>query len=161
MLPVRLQETLDTRRNRAGDQFTAALDEPLTIGDRVVVPKGTLFSGHITAAKDSGRLKGRAVMGATLDSFTLNGRFYSIQSSNAMRTSRGHKRRNWALIGGTSAGGAAIGAAAAGGFGALIGAGAGAAGGTTAAIVTGKQHVAIPVETRLMFRLQSGVNVGS
>ena len=59
---VRLLETLDTRRNRAGDKFMAALDEPLVDGDRVVVPKGTNFSGHIVTSKSSGRFKGRAVL---------------------------------------------------------------------------------------------------
>ena len=48
---VRLLEALDTRRNRAGDKFTATLDEPLVDGDRVVVPKGTNFTGHILTSK--------------------------------------------------------------------------------------------------------------
>src|SRR5262249_33286049 len=111
-LPVRLQETLDTRRNRAGDRFTAVLDEPLTDGNRVIVPKATLFWAHIRAAKVRGRLRGGAMMAAPLDSFQLNGQNYTIHATSAVQTSRGHKRRNWAFIGGSSAGGAAIGAAA-------------------------------------------------
>jgi hypothetical protein len=162
-VPVRLQETLDTRRNRAGDQFTAVLDAPLVsgdqVGDQVVVPKGTLFTGHITRAVSSGRFKGRAVMGLTLDSFQLNGQTYQISSTNSARLSRGHKRRNWLWIGGSSGGGAAIGAAAAGGPGALIGAGAGAAAGTVGAAITGKQQVQVPVETRITFTLQSAVQI--
>jgi hypothetical protein len=57
---VRLLETLDTKRNRAGDRFTATLDEPLFSGDRVIVPKGTEFKGHIVQARESGRFKGIA-----------------------------------------------------------------------------------------------------
>jgi hypothetical protein len=94
-VPVRLQQTLDTRRNRPGDRFTATLDEPLVSGDHVVVPKGTPLSGHITATKPSGRFKGRAVMALTLDSFQLNGQTYQMSSTNSVRESGGHKKRNW------------------------------------------------------------------
>jgi hypothetical protein len=119
---VRLLETIDTRRNRAGDRFTASLDEPLVDGDHVVVPKGTTFTGHVVEAKPSGHFKGRAVVALRLDTFTLNGQVYNVTSTDSSRVSKGHVRHNLAWIGGGSGGGAAIGAAAAGGPGALIGA---------------------------------------
>jgi hypothetical protein len=156
---VRLQEGLDTRRNRAGDRFTAALDEPLVDGDRVVVPKGTNFTGHIVTSKSSGRFKGRAVLALRLDSFTLDGETYEIQSNNSSRVSAGHKKHHLLWIGGGSGGGAAIGAIAAGGTGALIGAGAGAAAGTVGSAITGKRQVSLPAETSLRFRLESPVNL--
>jgi hypothetical protein len=158
-IPVRLQEWLDTQRNRAGDHFTAVLDEPLVSGDRVVVPKGTLFSGHIIQARSSGRFKGRAVMALTLDSFQLDGQTYSVRSTSSARQSRGHKLRNWLWIGGGGGGGATIGGAAAGGPGALIGAGAGAAAGTIGAAFTGKQQVKLPTETRITFTLRSAIEI--
>src|SRR5579864_5760582 len=90
LVHVRLLETLDTKRNRAGDQFTATLDEPLVSGDRVTVPKGTEFKGHIVEARQSGRFKGRAVMALSLDSFDLNGESYPLDATRAARTSAGH-----------------------------------------------------------------------
>jgi hypothetical protein len=158
-IPVRLQETLDTRRNRAGDRFTATLDEPLVSGDRVIVPKGTLFSGHITQASSSGRFKGHAVLALTLDSFQVNGQTYHVRSTSSLRQSRGHKKRNWLWTGGGAGGGAAIGAAAGGGAGALIGAGAGAAAGTVGAAITGKRQVQLPTETRITFKLRSPIEL--
>jgi hypothetical protein len=158
-VPVRLQVSINTRGNRPGDRFTASLDEPLVDGDRVIVPKGALFTGHVTESRDSGRFKGRAVLALTLDSFELNGRHYDVQSTSSLSSSRGHKKRNWLWIGGGSGGGAAIGGIAAGGMGALIGAGAGAAAGTATAAFTGKQHVYLPAETRVTFRLKSAVGV--
>lgn len=152
---VRLQQTLDTRRNRAGDSFTASLDEPLVSGDRVIVPKGTMFKGHVTESKPSGRFKGRAMLALKLDSFTLNGETYDIRSTNVSRVSGSHKKRDLAMIGGGSGGGALIGAAAGGGVGALIGAGAGAAAGTVGTAITGKRQVKIPVETDVRFTLRS------
>jgi len=156
---VRLQETLDTRSNRAGDRFTAILDEPLVSGDRVVVPKGAEFSGHITESRPSGRFKGRAVLALALDSFTLNGETYDIRSNQASRVSKGHKRHHLAWIGGGSGGGALIGAAAGGGMGALIGAGAGAAAGTVGSAITGKRQVRLPVESPVRFTLKNPVTL--
>ncbi len=156
---VRLLETIDTRRNRSGDQFTASLDEPLVDGDRVVVPKGTTFTGHVVQAKPSGRFKGRAVLALRLDAFALNGQIYNVASTDSSRVSKGHKKHSLTWIAGGSGGGALIGAAAAGGPGALIGAGAGAAAGTVGSVFTGKRQVSLPVETTLHFTLQSSVSL--
>lgn len=154
---VRLLQALDTRRNHAGDQFTASLDEPLVDGNQVVVPKGTTFTGHIVQAKPSGRFKGRAVMELTLDTFALNGQVYEIRSSDSPHASKGHKRHDAAWIGGGTGGGALVGAAAAGGPGALIGAGAGAAAGTIGSVITGKRQIHLPAEMELRFALQTDV----
>ncbi len=158
---VRLLQPLDTRRNRAGDQFTAALDEPLVDGNQVVVPKGTTFTGHVVRAKPSGRFKGRAVMELTLDTFALNGQVYEIRSTDSARASKGHGRHDAAWIGGGASGGALVGAAAAGGPGALIGAGAGAAAGTIGSVITGKRQVHLPAEMELRFAFQTDVTLTS
>ena len=156
---VRLTQTIDTRRNRAGDRFTASLDEPLVIGDRVVVPRGASFFGQVTESKPSGRFKGRAVLALRLDSFELNGVTHEIRSTNSTRKSAGHKKHHWFWIGGGSGGGAAIGAIAGGGSGALIGAGAGAAAGTIGSALTGKRQVSLPAETAVTFTLQAPVDI--
>ncbi|HEV2202494.1 MAG TPA: hypothetical protein VGR73_21970 [Bryobacteraceae bacterium] len=158
-VPVRLTQDLDTRRNRAADGFTATLDEPLVSGDRVVVPKGTLFTGHVTYARSSGRFRGRAGMGLALDSFEMNGQTYQLSSTAASVASKGHKKRNWLWIGGGSGAGAALGAVAGGGVGALIGAGSGAAAGTVGAAITGKREVQLPAEARVSFKLAAPLEV--
>ena len=156
---VRLDESIDTRRNRPGDRFTATLAEPLVYGDRVVAPRGTRLQGHIMEARPSGRFKGRAILELSLDSMDLNGRSYALRST-AFRTSRGHKKHNWLWIGGGSGGGALIGAAAAGGPAALIGAGAGAAAGTIGAAITGKRQIYLPAESRVTFVLRRNLSIG-
>lgn len=156
---VRLNETLDTRRNRSGDRFTASLVAPVQEGGRVLVPKGTVFTGHVTISAPSGRMKGRAVMGLTLDSFEVNGARYPVVTSKTSRVSAAHKKRNLVLIGGGSGLGALIGGLAGGGKGAAIGAGAGAAAGTAGAAATGKEQVAVPAETLLTFKLEENVEL--
>jgi hypothetical protein len=158
-LHVRVDEAIDTRRNRAGDQFSATLSEPIEMDGRTMVPAGTEFSGHITTAAASGRLKGRAFIGLRLDSFRLNGREYPVQTSSVDRVSASHKKRNAVLIGGGAGLGAAIGALAGGGKGALIGAGAGAGAGTAGAAATGKRQVGIGAETPLRFTLRASVEM--
>jgi hypothetical protein len=74
---VRLDQTVDTVRSGAGEKFSATLETPITVGESMVVPKGTAFRGHVTTSSESGRLKGRAVLGITLDSFELNGKSYA------------------------------------------------------------------------------------
>lgn len=156
---VRLDQTLDTNRNRAGDRFFATLVSPVAVDGATVVPRGTRFAGHLTESKPSGRFKGRARLSLTLDSFDLRGRHYQLAASHAAYTSGGHKKRNWLLIGGGSGTGAAIGAIAAGPAGALIGAGAGAGAGTTGAALTGKKQARLPVETQLSFTSRVPVTV--
>ena len=156
---VRLTEAIDTRRNRAGDRFTASLDEPLVVGDRVAVPQGTSFYGRVTQSRPSGRFKGRAVLALTLDSFEMNGQTQEIESTKSTRVSAGHVKHHWLWIGGGSGGGAAIGAIAGGGTGALIGAGAGAAAGTIGSAITGKRQVSLPAESAVTFVLQSPVEI--
>jgi hypothetical protein len=156
---VRLDQTVDTVRSAAGEKFSATLEAPITVGENTVVPKGTAFRGHVTTSSESGRLKGRAVLGITLDSFELNGKSYKVETSADSRVSGGHKKRNGVMIGGGAGLGAAIGAMAGGGKGALIGAGAGAAAGTGGAAATGKQNVAFAAETPLTFSLKAPVRI--
>jgi len=155
VLQARLDETVDTSRNRAGDPVHATLARPIVLGGRTVVPAGTRFAGHVTLSDTSGRLKGRAHIGVALDSFQVQGRTYRISTTSVDRASDKHLKRNGVLIGGGAGVGAAIGALVGGGKGALIGAGAGAGAGTAGAAATGKLQVSIPAESLLRFTLRS------
>jgi hypothetical protein len=114
----------------------------------------------VVEARASGRFKGRAVLGLTLESFQFHGATYRIATAENDRTSSAHKKRNAVFIGGGTGLGAAVGAVA-GGTGALIGAGVGAAAGTAGAFITGRKDVKLPAETPLVFSLRSGVTVRS
>lgn len=158
-LQVRIDENLDTKRNRAGDQFRASLAEPIVLEGKTVVPKGTPFVGHVTESQASGRLEGRAVLALTLDSFELRGKDYRVHTGSIDRVSTNHKKHNVAMIGGGAGLGALIGGLAGGGKGALIGAGAGAGAGTATAAATGKKEVAVAAESLLSFPLKSPVTI--
>src|SRR4051795_9634833 len=42
-LHVRIDQSIDTRRNRPGDRFSATLTQPVEIGGKVLLPAGTAF----------------------------------------------------------------------------------------------------------------------
>lgn len=159
ILRVRIDQSIDTRRNRPGNRFQATLAEPVLYNGGTLLPRGTRFAGHVMESKPSGRLKGRAVISLTLDSFRANGREYEVNTRGTTRVSARHKKRNLVLIGGGVGTGAGIGAIAAGGFGALVGAAAGGVAGTATAVFTGKKNVSVPAETLLAFPLRSSVRL--
>lgn len=158
-LRVRLDGSVDTRRNHPGDEFTATLSYPVALHGETVIPAGTRFRGHLTESAASGRLKGRPILGLTLDSFHLQGREFPLRTSHVERVGPAHKKRNAFLIGGGAGLGAAIGAIAGGGKGAAIGGLAGAGAGTAGAAATGKEELSIPAEAALVFNLRAPVRM--
>ena len=156
---VRMAETIDTKHTHPGAAFTATLDEPVVVGDRVAVPAGTPFAGTILASKSSGRFRGRARLELSLVSFHMMGKTYQVRTTPDTRVSGSHRKQDAVLLAGVPGTGAGIGALAGGGTGALIGAGAGAVAGTTTAFITGKKNVRLPVETPMIFSLSSNVAI--
>jgi hypothetical protein len=158
---VRLQESLSSASAVPGERFEAVLEEPIVVDDRVVVPTGSLVTGHVVSAHHSGRLHHPGELALTLDSVTAGDQQVRLLTSNVVARGGSHKKRNLAWIGGGTGGGALVGALAASGRGALIGSGVGAAAGVTTAFVTGKKDVAFGTERRLRFRLTQDIRLSS
>jgi len=156
---VTLDQGISSNQNRPGDHFEATISEPVVLHDKTVIPQGTPVEGLVVDARPSGHLMGRAHLQLALESMQLNGKTYELKTSSSYRRSGDHKKRNWAWIGGGAGGGALIGAAAAGGKGALIGGPIGAGAGTAVAYFTGKKDIHLRPETRLEFRLNQPVIV--
>lgn len=156
---VTLDQGISSNQNRPGDHFEATVAEPVVLNSKVVIPQGTPVEGLVVDARPSGRLKGRAHLELTLESMQLDGKTYGISTADKYRSGGGHKKRNWAWIGGGGAGGALIGAAAAGGKGALIGGPIGAGAGTAIAYFTGKKNIHLAPETPLEFHLNQPITV--
>jgi len=158
-ITVRLQQRLSSASAMSGERFEAVIDEPIVVGDQVVIPAGAVAEGHVTVARHSGRLHHPGQLGLTLDRVTVDNQVVLLNTSHVVARGGSHKRRNWGWIGGGTGGGALIGALAAGGKGALIGSGIGAAAGTTTAFITGKKDVMFGNERRLRFRLNHDVSM--
>ncbi|HJZ65716.1 MAG TPA: hypothetical protein VKD70_15425 [Candidatus Acidoferrum sp.] len=156
---VTLDQAIASNQNRPGDHFEATVTEPVVVDGKTVIPQGSHAEGLVVDAKRSGRLMGRARLQLALQSVDISGQQYNLQTKSSPRIGGDHKKRNWAWIGGGAGGGALIGAAAAGGKGALIGGPIGAAAGTTIAWATGHKDIKLRPETPVTFRLAEPVTI--
>jgi hypothetical protein len=159
VLAVTIDQDVSTKTNNSGDRFAASLAEPVTVNGQIVVPAGTRATGTVLQAQAAGRVKGGALLQLTLDSITLNGQKFSLDTSEFEQTGKGRGKRTAIGGGGGAAFGAIVGALAGGGKGAAIGALAGGGAGTAGAAYTGNRDINIPAETRLHFRLRNSISI--
>lgn len=158
-LTIRMTEGVDTDRNKVGDTFQATLEQPLSIGSQVIVPKGSEVRGAVAYAKESGRVSGKSELILELTELKANGRTYPLRTEDYSEVGSSRGKRTAAAAGGTAALGAIIGAIAGGGKGAAIGAATGAAAGTGVAVLTNGQTIKVPAETVLTFKLQKPLTI--
>jgi len=158
-LTVTLDQDISTKTNSSGDSFATSLAEPVTVDGKQALAAGTKAHGTITQAQAAGHLKGGAILALTLDSITVNGTKYSIETTQFEEAGKGRGKRTAVGGGGAAAFGAIVGALAGGGKGAAIGALAGGGAGTAGAAYTGKRDISLPAETRLHFKLSKPVSI--
>ncbi len=154
-ITIRTSVAIDTDRNRVGDTFDATLEEPLTVGDQTIAPRGTEIKGDIGYAKESGRLTGQSTLILELKEIKINGKSYALRTSDYTEVGSSRGKRTATMAGGGAALGAIIGAIAGGGKGAAVGAATGAAAGTGVQILTKGETLKVPAETILEFKLES------
>ena len=152
---VRLDQALSTGSSQSGDSFTATLDSPLVVNDRILAEPGERVTGQTRQVVSSGRLSRPAVMTLVLRTIQTPSGRYPIQTGDLTIKAASHVKPNLLIIGGLMGAGAAIGGATGGGKGALIGTAAGAGTGTGIAYLTGKREILLPPETLLTFHVNS------
>src|SRR4051812_39466462 len=86
MIHVRLEESVDTRRNRPGDVFTASVSSPVVENGLTVIPRGSRAYGRVVESRASGRFKGRGVVALRLEAIEIRGKRYAVQTSAISRT---------------------------------------------------------------------------
>jgi outer membrane lipoprotein SlyB len=157
---LRLGHAVSSKTSSAGERFSGKLAKPILLNGQVIVPEGTEFSGTVLQAVPVGRLAGGASLRVSLNTFSLEGQEYSIQTAPVVRISKGQGKRTAEFAGGGAALGAAIGALVHGGKGALIGAAAGAGAGAVGSAATPTAHdVVLPAESVVAFHLTQDVVV--
>ena len=73
-ITLQLNNHLSTKVNSEGDTFTAYVTKPILIGDRMMIPKGSVVTGSISRILRPGRFKGKAVMSLLFQSISIPGR---------------------------------------------------------------------------------------
>ncbi len=145
---VRLIDGIDSTKTALSERFRASVDDPVIVGDRVVIPRNADATVQIVKAEKSSELS------IKLYDVTVNGRAYDVVSNYAQVKAPGKGGSYAKRSVGLGALGAVIGGIAGGGKGAGIGALSG--GGLGAATVAlGGSKVKLPTETRLSFQLRA------
>ena len=158
-ISVVTDQAVSSKNAKVGQPVTGSVAKDVTVGGRVLIPKGSAVKLSVSGVQASGRLSTPAKLYLHLVSVTVKGKAYTFATSSAGRTEKGKGKRDAGFIGGGAAGGAAIGALAGGGKGAAIGAAAGAGAGTAGAAATGKKELEFPAETRLTFTTRTDVAI--
>ncbi|MGE0455394.1 MAG: hypothetical protein AB7O37_15180 [Vicinamibacteria bacterium] len=158
-LALELRTTLSSASSQAGDLVVARLTEDVKLGERVALARGSEVRGRVTAAVESGKVKGRARLAFEFDRVLVGSREIELAAGGVDITAGDSKKRDAAIIGGGTAGGAIIGAIADGGKGAAIGAVLGGAAGTGAVLATKGKEVELPSGTPIKTRLQKDLRL--
>jgi len=158
VLNVLLTQAIDVDATKAGMTFKALLDDPVMLGGKVVIPRNVAIVLQVAKVEQAGDFKGSDAVSLKANSLSFGGRKYDIVTNYVERKEEGEGKKTTRKVAGGAGLGAVIGGIAGGGTGAAIGA---LAGGGAGAIVsaTGTQHLKIPAETRLQFKLSAAVTV--
>jgi hypothetical protein len=161
-LTVRVNQTLSSDRNHAGDAFSATLVKPVIVDGVVVAAPGQTVGGKVVEAKKAGMVQGTSRLGVQLTDLTVvDGQNLPLQSQFISRNGPTTVRRDVGAVAGTTALGAGVGAAADWGRGAAIGAGAGAAVGILGVLLTRGVPTVIYPEQVLTFRVDNTVVIAT
>ena len=148
---IRTIDRIESKKADTKHEYLASVDEPLSIGGRVLAPVNTTAYLKVTGVKNA-KVKGRSTLTLQVVALMIDGRRVPVRTENVGSESGAQGKRTAIGAAGGAGVGAGIGGVAGGAAGAAIGAGAGAAAGTAAAILFG-QTVKIEPETRFTFRL--------
>jgi hypothetical protein len=164
LLAVRTTQPLSSDHSRAGDSFTAILEQPVVAQGWVVARRGQIVMGRVAIARKAGRGHNSSELAVELSDLNLvDGQPVPIRTELA-EISRGRSSRalnEGAAVGATTGTGAVIGAIAGGGTGAAIGAAIGAAAGVAGILSTRDRATEIEPETILTFRLSNPVTIST
>ena len=142
-----------------GDAFHATLGTPIVVDSETAIPSGADVVGRVVDVKSAGRFAGNSVLTLELNSLSVNGKTYNIQTNQWSRQGKGEGKNTAVKAGGGAAIGAIIGGIAGGGKGAAIGSVAGAGAGTGAAATKKGEQIKLAPESTLSFLLINTVTV--
>lgn len=163
---VRLDTTLATFSNKAGDPFKGSVSEPVVVNGQTLIPAGATVEGRITKVSEPRRISGRPTIGLLPEAVIFpTGERYYLDATLTDTSIRGttvnqegqfkgstHDRRDTLEEGGGTAGGMLIGGLVGGPVGMVVG-GAIGAGGTGTHWLVSHHSAVLPAGTQLTIEL--------
>jgi hypothetical protein len=158
-LSIRLNDEVNSEKAQVGDVFHGSISAPVSVDDQTAIPTTADVEGLVVYVKSAGRFSGQSVLTLELTKLTMNGKSYSLQTSQWTKSGNGRGKSTAAKVGGGAAVGAVLGGIFGGGKGAAIGAAAGAGAGTGVSAATKGQQIILRPEAIIAFQLQGPVTV--
>jgi hypothetical protein len=160
VLPVRLETSVGSDISRVEQPVHGALRRAIRIGGVEVLPVGTAVSGHVTAARRPGRVKGRGMVAMRFNQIDTPGEGTArISTATVSRLAPATKEKDTLEIIAPAAGGAVLGRVMGGKSGAAKGAVIGGAAGTGYVLSTRGKEVRLGRGAWLSVRLTAPVTV--
>lgn len=171
-LMVRLDTTLATFSNRAGDPFRGSITQPVIVNGQTLIPAGATVEGRVTKISEPRRISGKPTIGILPEAVILpNGERYYLDatltdtnihgsdvSSEGQYKGSGHDRRDTIEQGAGTAGGMLIGGLVGGPAGILVG-GIIGAGSTSTHWLVKHRSATLPAGTQLTLELNRPLNM--
>jgi hypothetical protein len=160
VLPVTLETSVGSDISRVEQPVHGALRRAVTIGGVEVLPAGTAISGHVTAARRPGKVKGRGMVAMRFNQLDTPGEGTTrISTATVSRVAPATKEKDTLQIIAPAAGGAVVGRIVGGKSGAGKGAVIGGAAGTGYVLSTRGKEVRLGSGARLAVRLTAPVTI--
>jgi hypothetical protein len=160
VLPVTLETSVGSDISRVEQPVHGALRRAVTIGGVEVLPAGTAISGHVTAARRPGKVKGRGMVAMRFNQLDTPGEGTTrISTATVSRVAPATKEKDTLEIIAPAAGGAVVGRVLGGKGGAAKGAVIGGAAGTGYVLSTRGKDVRVGRGASLAVRLTAPVTV--
>lgn len=158
-LSIRLNDEVNSEKAQVGDVFHGSISAPVNIDDQTILPTTADVEGRVVDVKSAGKFAGQALLTLELTKLTMNGRSYSLQTTQWTKANTGKGKATAAKVGGGAAVGAILGGILGGGKGAAIGAAAGGGAGTGVAAAGKAQQIDLQPEQVIAFQLQNPITV--
>lgn len=159
LLDVTLGTSLASNTSRVEQPVHATIANPVVVDGTTVIPAGSSLSGHVTHARESGKVKGRAELAFRFTRLTAGAVTYDIDTKPVSFVAPSTKKDDAVKIGAGAAGGALIGAITGGKKGAAIGTAIGAGAGTGVVLATDGKEISLAEGRRLKVSLTNPLTI--
>jgi hypothetical protein len=153
MLRIRINRGLDSNHIQPGTPFDGTVLNDVAANGAIAIPRGAAVQGTVVDARKAGALKGQGELSLEINSVTLGGVTYPLQTQLWEQQGRDKSQTTVNSAIGLGALGAIIGGIAGGGAGAAVGAAAGAGVGIAGSASSPGGRVIVPPEAVISFQL--------